>query len=122
MNHQGQRTTFQDRLTMVEQAATGQTDGQIALALGCSVWTVRKWRRRAQQRGRAGMTVVQGRPATGPLGPWTPALGLALRQLRAAHPGWGRRPSSPRCELTPSEPHSVCPFVRGSLLFSRRKG
>ena len=89
MNHRGQRTSFQDRLTMVEQAATGQTDSQIALAVGCSVWTVRKWRRRAQQRGRAGLTAVQGRPAAGPLGTWTPALGLALRQLRTAHPGWG---------------------------------
>jgi hypothetical protein len=35
------------------------------------------------------VAAVQGRPATGPLGTWTPALGLALRQLRAAHPGWG---------------------------------
>ncbi|HEV2121481.1 MAG TPA: helix-turn-helix domain-containing protein [Chloroflexota bacterium] len=63
MRRKGQTTTFEERLAIVEQAAAGQTDPEIAAALGCSVWTVRKWRRHGQQRGRIGLTSRMGRPA-----------------------------------------------------------
>jgi hypothetical protein len=47
MQLRGQRTTFQTRLEISEYAAAGLNDTQIATTVGCSVWTVRKWRRRA---------------------------------------------------------------------------
>jgi hypothetical protein len=89
MSPQGQRTTFQQRLTISESAAAGHTDRQIAEQLHWSRWTVRKWRRRAQNVGRLGLTSHLGRRPTGPLGTMAPDLATALRQLRTAHPGWG---------------------------------
>src|SRR5690348_16884974 len=89
MTRLGQRTTFQERLEMGERAARGETDRQIAAALGCSVWTVRKWRRIGQRRGRAGLTTRLGRPARGPLSMSPPALRERIHALRQAHPGWG---------------------------------
>ncbi len=66
MQQRGQTTTFQTRLQISEYATAGLNDPQIATAVGCSVWTVRKWRRRWHKRGRVGMTSHMGRPATGP--------------------------------------------------------
>src|SRR6266699_1719253 len=89
MHQRGQKTTFQIRLQISEQAASGLNDSQIASALDCSVWTVRKWRRRSQKRGRSSLTSRMGRPATGPLSTWTHELKEATVQLRARHPSWG---------------------------------
>ncbi len=89
MIRRGQRTTFQERLDVTERAAAGQSDPGIAADLGCSVWTVRKWRRRGQQQGRTGLASHMGRPATGALGTHPSALREAILQMRRAHPGWG---------------------------------
>jgi len=62
MIRRGQTTTFQERLEIGERAAAGQSDPAIAAALGCSVWTVRKWRRRGQHQGRTGLSSHMGRP------------------------------------------------------------
>ncbi len=56
MTRRGQRTSFQERLEITERAAAGQSDPEIAAVLGCSVWTVRKWRRIGQRHGRNGLT------------------------------------------------------------------
>src|SRR5207302_8033071 len=63
----GQTTTFPERLDITERAAAGQSDSEIAAALGCSVWTVRKWRRRGQHHGRTGLSSQMRCPTTGPL-------------------------------------------------------
>jgi transposase InsO family protein len=89
MLRRGQTTTFQERLDISERAATGQSDPEIATALGCSMWAVRKWRRRAQQQGRRGLGSQMGRPVTGPLGTLPAAMREAIVQMRRAHPGWG---------------------------------
>jgi transposase InsO family protein len=89
MLRRGQMTTFEERLAMTERALAGQSDPEIAAALGCSVWTVRKWRRLGQHRGRIGLTSRMGRPATGPLSTSPPAVRDAILQLRRTHPGWG---------------------------------
>jgi len=73
----------------MERAALGQSDPDIARALGCSVWTVRKWRRISQHHGRVGLTLTYGRPRTGPLGTMAPALRATILTLRRTHPGWG---------------------------------
>ena len=97
MRRRGQTTTFEERLAIVEQAAAGQTDPEIAAVLGCSVWTVRTWRRRGQRRGRSGLASRMGRPATGPLGTFPRLMREAIVQLRRTHPGWG--PATLRAEL-----------------------
>jgi hypothetical protein len=89
MLRRGQTTTFEERLVMTERAQAGQSDPEIAVVLGCSVWTVRKWRRIGQRRGRSGLTSRMGRPAKGPLSTSPPAVREAIIQLRRTHPGWG---------------------------------
>jgi len=77
MLRRGQTTTFPERLDITERAAAGQSDPEIAAALGCSVWTVRKWRHRGQHQGRAGLSTL---PA---------GMRDALLQMRRTHPGRG---------------------------------
>ena len=89
MRCRGQQTTLQERLTIQTLAHAGQSDPQIASALGCSVATVRKWRRIAQRLGRAALTSVMGRPVSGALGSLSDAQRAAIRHLRETHPGWG---------------------------------
>src|SRR6266511_6422793 len=89
MNRRGQTTSFQERLEINERAQAGQSDPEIATVLGCSVWTVRKWRRIGQRYGRNGLTSQMGRPATGPLGTFSAQLRDAIVQMRQSHPGWG---------------------------------
>jgi transposase len=89
MRYQGQTTTFQTRLEISEYAAAGWNDTQIATVLDCSVWTVRKWRKRAKQQGRVGLASQMGRPATGPMSTFPHELREALLHLRRLYPGWG---------------------------------
>jgi hypothetical protein len=69
-----QTTTVVERVTILERATAGETDSMIAAALGCSIWTVRKWRRRGQHLGRPGLTPALGRPTKAPLSTIPPAL------------------------------------------------
>jgi transposase InsO family protein len=94
---QGRYTTYEERVEISERARAGQTDPEIATAVGRSVWTVRKWRRKVQKEGRQGLSVRLGRPSTGPLGQCTPELRGAIRMMGEAHPGWG--PLTLRLEL-----------------------
>ncbi len=89
MHLRGQTTTFQTRLEISEHAAAGLNDTQIAAVVGCSVWTVRKWRRRSRKHGRVGLTSQMGRPATGPLSTFPKQLQETILHLRTLHPGWG---------------------------------
>ena len=119
MLRRGQTTTFPERLDITERAEACQSDPEIAAALGCSVWTVRKWRRRGQQQGRTGLRSQMGRPTTGPLSTLPVGMREAILQMRRTHPGWGpttmlaelrvdRRwadhplPSRSHCSLAPS--------------------
>jgi hypothetical protein len=89
MLRRGQTTTFQERLDITERAAAGQSDSEIATALGCSVWTARTWRRRGQHQGRPGLTSQMGRPTSGPLSTFSMGMCEAILHLRRTHPGWG---------------------------------
>ncbi len=97
MPHGNAVTPLHQRLAIWELAQHGQTDGQIAQQLGLSQGVVRKWRRRAQHQGRAGLGVQLGRPARGALSQWPSGLREDVRQLRRDHPGWG--PLTLRTEL-----------------------
>lgn len=97
MSKQTQDTTLQERWDIAARADAGESDQQIATALGRSYWTVRKWRRAYQKTGRAGLASVMGRPATGALGSFPAPLRAALHELRRTHTGWG--PQTLRLEL-----------------------
>jgi hypothetical protein len=89
MRHRGQTTSFQVHLEMMEQASAGLNDTQIATDLGCSLWTVRKWRRRSLKLGRVGLASQMGRPPTSPVRTFPKELKGAILHLRKLHPGWG---------------------------------
>lgn len=97
MSRYGQVTSLQERIDIGERSAAGASDAEIATALGWSVWTVRKWRRRGQQQGRSGLASQMGRPARGALSTFEPRMVQAIKSLRCSHPGWG--PLTLRLEL-----------------------
>lgn len=82
-------TSLDDRIRISEWAAAGMTDRQIASHLGWSQATVRKWRRKQRQLGRAALTPPQGRPTTGALGSFPPDIQQTIAYWRHTHPGWG---------------------------------
>lgn len=90
-------TTLEDRVTIVTLAEAGHSDRDIAQRIGCSLETVRKWRRRGKREGLPGLVSKMGRPATGAMGTFPPMVQEAVRVWRQAHPGWG--PLTLRLEL-----------------------
>jgi len=89
MAQRGRKTTLEERLEIGKRAEAGQTDPEIAVAMGLSVWTVRKWRRKYQREGRSGLVSRMGRPATGALGQFPLAIRDTAREMREGHSGWG---------------------------------
>jgi hypothetical protein len=89
MAHKGQKTSFAERVGIGEGWEAGQTDGQIAAVMGRSIATIRKWRRKYQHHGRAGLSSVMGRPGRGALGGYPAEVGQAVHRMRQGHPGWG---------------------------------
>lgn len=67
MSQKEQTTTYEERVTIGEMAIFGQSSREIADALGRPFATVRKWRQRYRQEGRAGLANQMGRPAKGAL-------------------------------------------------------
>ena len=90
-------TSLQQRMEIQSRAAAGTSDAQIAAELQLSPATVRKWRRRGQRQGRAGLVSTLGRPPRGALSSFSAEVRAAIRALRTAHPGWG--PLTLRAEL-----------------------
>ena len=93
----GRKTSLEERIEIGERGQAGQTDAQIAKVMGFSIWTVRKWRRKYQRTGRAGLASAMGRPATGALGQFPKQISQVVQQMRQEHPGWG--PLTIRTEL-----------------------
>ncbi|MGB9777531.1 MAG: helix-turn-helix domain-containing protein [Anaerolineae bacterium] len=121
MGQRGSPTTLEERVEIAERAQAGETDLAIAAAIGRSVWTVRKWRRRHQQQGQDGLVSSMGRPPSGALGSFPPEVRDALRRLREEHPGWG--PETLRLEWEPhlSNPASL-PSRSRIAAFLRQEG
>lgn len=90
-------TTLEDRLQIGNLAQLGWTDRQIAEQMGWSEHTVRKWRRKQEREGRAGVVSRMGRPARGSMSTFGDALRETLRRWRSEHPGWG--PTTLHAEL-----------------------
>jgi len=89
MTSKGQPLSFAERLEIGERWEAGQSDAEIAAALGHSIWVVRKWRRKYQHEGRAGLITHWGRPAVGALGSFPEEVRRAIREMKETHPGWG---------------------------------
>jgi transposase len=89
MSQKGQTTTLEERVTIAEWATAGQSSREIADALGRPLATVRKWRQRYRQEGRAGLASQMGRPAKGALASVPIEMRDALLDMREKHPGWG---------------------------------
>jgi hypothetical protein len=90
MQQRGQTTSFQVRLEIMEPGERGvERYANRHWLEACSLWTVRKWRRRALKRGRVGLTSQMGRPATGSLSTFAEELKEAILHVRKLHPGWG---------------------------------
>jgi transposase len=87
----GQQTQLLDRVKLVELVQAGKTDPAIAKELGWSPWTVRKWRRRQRDQGRAGLHSQMGRPKAGSLSTYPADLRATLLRWRQQHPGWGAK-------------------------------
>jgi transposase InsO family protein len=114
MLRRGQTTTFPERLEITERAAAGQSDPEIAMALGCSVWTVRKWRSLGQHQGRTSLSSQMGRPTTGPLSTLPAGMREAILQMRRMHPGWG--PTTLLAELRVDQRWAECPLPSRSRI------
>lgn len=89
MAQNGRRTTSAERVEIGERWAAGESDPEIAAAMNRPVETVRKWRRRYQRAGRAGLFSKMGRPASGALGHFPLELRDRICEMREDHPGWG---------------------------------
>ena len=89
MSMKGQLTSLAERIEIGERWQAGESDGQIAIALDRPIATIRKWRRRVQNKGRAGLSSQMGRPATGALSRYSEEISKEVLHMREAHPGWG---------------------------------
>lgn len=89
MNQKGQTTTLAERIEIAERSQAGQSNREIAREMGRPLATVRKWRRRFQREGRAGLSSHMGRPASGALGQFSAEVRQAIFRIRQTHPGWG---------------------------------
>jgi len=89
MRHKGQVTTLEERVIIAERVEAGKSSREIADELGRPVATIRKWRQRYLQNGRAGLSSQMGRPADGALATSPAEMKDALLELRDKHPGWG---------------------------------
>lgn len=82
-------TSIEERIQIVTLAEAGFTDQQIGQRLGLSLYTARKWRRRAVHGGRAALASKMGRPASGAMSTFPADIRDAVHQMRLNHPGWG---------------------------------
>lgn len=89
MSQRGRQTDLAERVEIGERWSQGQNDPEIGAAMGLPVATVRKWRRKYQRTGRAGLVSRLGRPATGALSQSPPPLREAVQTMRQQQPGWG---------------------------------
>jgi transposase len=83
------KTSLHERLQILEMAAEGVGDGEIAQRLGWKERTVRKWRLRGRTGSREQLASAMGRPRTGAMGTFTPEQRDEVLEMRKENPGWG---------------------------------
>jgi transposase-like protein len=90
-------TSLAERIQIMEQSQAGEPVWKLARRLGWRPSTIRKWRQRGRQQGRAGLVSVMGRPRGGALSSFAAEIRETVLRWRQAHPGWG--PKTLRAEL-----------------------
>lgn len=98
----GKTTKLEERVAFISLYEADGTDREIAQQTGWARATVRKWRRRYQRAGRAGLASVMGRPRRGPLSHFTEEVRQTLWRWRQAHPGWGPQTLHQEMRLHPA--------------------
>ena len=113
--HKLARTTPASRALIAARRASGLGEGVVAEQLGVDRKTVRKWTRRQQVEGAAGLHDRSSRPVRSPgalSAAWKEAV-LALRRLRftqAQIATWRySQPLLPRIPATARSPVTRCP-------------
>ena len=84
-------TSYPERLKIDNLCKKGLTDRQIAELLGFSIFTVRKWRRKFEAEGKAGLLSHMGRPKRGALSSYPAGMRDQLKTWCKQHPGWGAK-------------------------------
>ncbi len=108
-------TSLQDRVMIMDLAASGLSDGVIAERLGWSLATVRKWRRRGQRQGRSGLVSGMGRPTHGALSSFDVRRQSSIAELAPGASALGRRRRwSCRLARRRTWAGNVCPSGRRS--------
>jgi len=82
-------TSLHERVQIMEMAESGLSDCEIAERIGWRYATVRKWRRRGLQLGRAGLVSRLGRPRGGALSSFADDVRNTLQIWHQQHPRWG---------------------------------
>lgn len=82
-------TSLAQRIDIVESSAAGEESWRISRRLRWRMSTIRKWRQRGRQLGRAGLVSHMGRPPSGALSSFPEKVRATLLSWREAHPGWG---------------------------------
>jgi len=100
-------TTLAQREEIGKRWENKETDRQIAQTMRWSIETVRKWRRKYARHGRSGLVSQSGRPASGALGQFSPALRETLKELRQKHSGWGAQTLRIELELDPNYAEAI---------------
>ena len=84
-------TSYPERLKIGKLSKKGLTDRQIAEQSGLSIYTVRKWRRKYEAEGKAGLLSHMGRPKRGALSSYPTGMRDQLKTWCKQHPGWGAK-------------------------------
>lgn len=90
-------TPLQERVEIYEASEKGEPVWRLERRMSVRARTIRKWRQRGRQHGRAGLQSQMGRPKTGALGGYPTEMAETIRHLRETNPGWGA--STLRTEL-----------------------
>ena len=106
------KTEVADRIRINELVAAGQNDPTIAQAVAWSQWTVRKWRRRYRDQGRAGIQTKMGRPKKGAMSTFPAEMRETLLYWRREHPGWGAKTLRTELEMTEQFKAKQLPSLR----------
>ena len=82
--------TLAEKERLYAEKSRGRSLAAIAVELGCSYQTARKWWRLARDHGRSVfLQSRRGRAATGVLSRFTPAVTAQALSLKREHPSWG---------------------------------
>jgi transposase-like protein len=80
----------QERIEIMVRSERKENDMEIATAMKLNRPVVRKWRRKARDKGRAGLITSMGRLKSGPLGHFLQELRTASKNGATVTPDGGR--------------------------------